>query len=449
MNRILVFTCIFTLLVTSFSCKKEVSSEPNISVAKGSLKSDVTDECLPKTVAGAYVAQKVLNDSNFIEVEINVSKAGSYNISTDVINGYSFKQSGNITATGTNRIKLKGQGTPTSAGTNTFTVRFDSTFCFIQVNVLPAGNGGTSVFTLQGSGGSCLDAKILGIYLKNTPLTINNKVDIKVNVTSIGTYSISTAAINGITFYGTGTFATTGVQTITINGSGSPVNTGNSVFSLTAGTSSCTFSLLVAEEFTPPLVTDIFPMTAYSWWSYDVSDPTFPGDSLLRVNKDIALIGVNYYWVYQENINNTTPFDSSYYRKNGTNNYDEKTFTDAYSSFTFETEAQGDINFLKETMTNNQTWSTEFTGSISGQPSKIRYTYTCTAANTTATINGHPFTGVYKVSLQPQVNINNAGYTNDPLTFEFWYAKGVGMIYAKSSIGPNIIEFKIRYWQVF
>jgi hypothetical protein len=448
MNRILFFTCFLTLLVTSFSCKKEVSSEPPpVSIAKGSLRSNDSDECLPKTVAGAYVAKKVLNDSNFIEVEINVLKAGSYTISTETINGYSFKATGNVTATGSNTIKLKGQGTPTSSGTNTFTVRFDTTFCYIQVVVLPEGNGGTAVFTLQGSGSNCLDANIQGIYMKNTPVTINNKVVLKVNVTTIGTYSISTSTINGITFSGTGTFATTGVQTVTVNASGTPVNMGNTVVTVAAGTSSCTFTLLVAEVFTPPLPTDIFPMTAYSWWSYDVSDPTFPGDSLLRVNKDLALFGFNYYWVYQEN-ENQIPRDSSYYRKYNSDYY-ERTLTDAYGSFFFDTEATGEILFLKETMTNGQTWSTEFTGTISGQPAKIRYNYTVTAANTTATINGHPFTGVYKLSLQPQVNINNAGYTNDPLTYEFWYAKGVGMVYARAGTAPNLIEFNIRYWQVF
>lgn len=447
MNRITLYICVLTLAVNSFSCKKELSSEPNVSVAKGSLRSDDTDECLPKTVAGAYIARKVLNDSNFIEVEINVAKAGSYSISTETINGYSFQASGNVTATGVNRIKLKGQGTPASAGTNTFTVRFDTSFCYIQVVILPVGNGGTAVYSLQGSGSSCLDANIQGIYMKNTPVTVNNKVDIKVNVSTIGTYSISTTTINGITFSGTGTFATTGVQTVSINASGTPVNTGNTVVTVNAGTSTCNFSLLVAEVFTPPLVTDVFPMTAYSWWSYDVSDPTFPGDSLLRVNKDLALIGVNYYWVYQEN-QNQIPMDSSYYRKFG-GDYYERTLTDAYGSFSFDTKAFGDIVFLKETMTNGQTWSTEFTGTMSGQPAKIRYNYSVSAANTTATINGHAFTNVYKISLQPQVNINNAGYTNDPLTYEFWYAKGVGMIYARAGSAPNLLEFKIRFWQVF
>lgn len=448
MNRILLtYSLTLTLAVSFFSCKKEFSSEPNVSVAKGSLRSDDTDECFPKTVAGTFVAKKVLNDSNFIEVEVNVAKAESYSISTDVINGYSFQQSGNLTATGINKIKLKGQGTPSAAGTNTFTIKFDTTFCYVQVVVLPVDNGGTAVYTLQGSGGNCMDINIQGVYMKNTPVTINNKIDVKVNVTSIGTYSISTTTVNGLTFSGTGTFATTGVQTVTINASGTPVNMGNTVVTVNAGTSSCTFTLLVAEVFTPPLVTDVFPMTAYSWWSYDVSDPTYPGDSLLRVNKDLFLIGFNYYWVYQEN-QDQIPMDSSYYRKfNG--DYLERTSTDAYGSFSFDTEVPGEILFLKESMTGGQTWSTEFSGTISGQQAKIRYNYTVASANTTATINGHPFTSVYKITMQPQVNINNAGYTNDPLTYEYWYAKGVGMIYARAGTGANTLEFKIRYWQVF
>jgi hypothetical protein len=122
------------------SCQKENSFEVG-QLAKGSLQSAAGD-CLPKTVYGTYKPGVALNDTNALEVSVNVGTTGAYTITTDTVNGYSFKANGNFTATGGAIVKLKAYGTPTVAGTDNFTVRFDTTICVVQVTVAASGGGG-------------------------------------------------------------------------------------------------------------------------------------------------------------------------------------------------------------------------------------------------------------------------------------------------------------------
>src|SRR4029079_11327211 len=87
---------------------------------------------------------------------------------------------------------------------------------------------------------------INGIYKAGTVLTASNTVVLNVNVTTIGSWSVSTSpAVNGIIFTGSGTFATTGAQTITLTASGTPVSATTSSFPVTVGSSTCNFSITV------------------------------------------------------------------------------------------------------------------------------------------------------------------------------------------------------------
>src|SRR4029078_6365358 len=82
----------------------------------------------------------------------------------------------------------------------------------------------TAVMTFPGAPGGCTNAVVTGIYQSGGALDATNLVTISVDVTKIGSYTISTAISNGISFSGTGNFTTTGIQTITLNGSGIPVS---------------------------------------------------------------------------------------------------------------------------------------------------------------------------------------------------------------------------------
>src|SRR5258705_5865670 len=239
-------------IIMMVSCQKELSFEGSNSPAKGSLRSDVTGYCLPKTVNATYgAASAFVPATNTISVQVNVAKTGTYVITTDTVNGYYFRAASTFTTLGETTVTLRGNGTLFAAGVNNFVVSFDSTFCDIQVTVLPAGSG-PAVFTLTGAPGNCGTPTINGVYAKDVPLTAANTVQLNVNVTVAGTYNVTTTATNGMTFSGTGTLAT-GPQTITLTGTGTPFNTGAISIPVTAGASTCSFVINVITAVTGTL----------------------------------------------------------------------------------------------------------------------------------------------------------------------------------------------------
>ncbi|HYM93295.1 MAG TPA: hypothetical protein VET23_04095, partial [Chitinophagaceae bacterium] len=246
MKKLLSWLIIFSSFFVINSCQKELSYENGNNLSLGSLQDDGTGNCLPKTVNGTYIqATSLAPATNTINVSVNVTKTGSYTIYSDTVNGYYFLAKGIFAATGVNQVTLKGSGTPLASGINNFLIVYDSTACSIPITVLPLGSGGPASFTLAGTPGNCTGAVINGGYSIGVALNSFNTVVISVNVTTIGTYNISTTATNGMSFSGSGTFAATGVQTVVLNGSGTPVTSGNTTIPITAGSSSCSFTIPV------------------------------------------------------------------------------------------------------------------------------------------------------------------------------------------------------------
>src|SRR5688572_7030464 len=246
MKKHLIYMLAFSMLV--FGCAKEKSFESGGSPSEGSLQSDATGDCFPKTVSGVYEeGLQLVPATNLLTVQVDVTTTGTYTITTDTVNGYFFSATGTFTTLGLTNVNLRGNGTPFAAGINNFVVRYDSTICDVQVTVLPPGSGGPAVFTLQGSPNACTGAVVNGAYAAGVPLGASNTVVLSVNVTSIGTYNISTTLTNGMTFTGSGAFAGTGVQNVTLTGTGTPGTAGNSTIPVTAGTSNCTFSVTVSS----------------------------------------------------------------------------------------------------------------------------------------------------------------------------------------------------------
>jgi hypothetical protein len=136
----ILYLALFALMIVSNSCSKEFSEEEGSGdQSSGSLVSETTGECLPKTVNGAYIAGTTLGASDFIEVDVDVVTEGRYTIITDTINGYYFAGSGEFTSTGINTVKLFGKGKPLAEGSDFFIVSYDTTFCEVEVQVLPTG----------------------------------------------------------------------------------------------------------------------------------------------------------------------------------------------------------------------------------------------------------------------------------------------------------------------
>ena len=108
----------------------------------------------------------------------------------------------------------------------------------------PVANGS---FTLVGAPDNCQSFLTHGEYISGIPLVSSHSVDILVNVTTIGNYTLTTDTLDGIWFSGSGTFTRTGNQTITLAGNGTPAFARNLLFTVLGVRSTCTFKITVAN----------------------------------------------------------------------------------------------------------------------------------------------------------------------------------------------------------
>lgn len=225
--------CIFTIAVTS-------------SVAQYTLGNSAYGACLSFAVKGTYAAGATLTIANTATMQVTVNSVGPYTITTDTSNGIIFSATGTFTTTGVQLVTLHGAGKPVTTGQFFYTVTGEENNCSFSVNVAAGGGGGTggtAVYTLGGSPGNCAGFAAAGTYATGTALTSSNTVTAQVNVTTAGTYSITTNTVNGIIFSGSGTFTGTGAQPITLTGTGTPLAAGSFNYTPAAGSSTCTFSI--------------------------------------------------------------------------------------------------------------------------------------------------------------------------------------------------------------
>ncbi len=207
--------------------------------------------CTGALLQGFYIQGVPLNATvNQAIINVDVTATGTYFINTAIINGISFSGSGTFIITGPQTITLHGNGIPTASGSVDFSITAGTNTCDFVVDVLapvvPA------VYTLSSTAGNCSNATVSGDYVMGTALGVANTVDLDVDVTVAGSWTVNTAAVNGITFSGSGIFITTGVTTITLQAAGTPTTLGVNTIPVTAGVSSCSFPVTVVNTIPPP-----------------------------------------------------------------------------------------------------------------------------------------------------------------------------------------------------
>lgn len=235
-----VFFLAAAVIITA--CQRELTPDNVVTRVTGTLLKSVSGDCAPITIGGAYVQNTGLGASNYMDVQVNFSVTGNYEIKSDTVNGFSFKATGQATTTGPQTVRLTAGGTPLIAGTNVFTIRFDTSVCQANVTVTAA----SAAYTFGSTAGVCTGATAAGTYIAGAALGSANTVAIQVNVSTPGSCSITTNTVNGMSFSHSGVFTNPGPQTVNLVGSGTPVAAGSFTFT-TAVTGGCTFVVPVTN----------------------------------------------------------------------------------------------------------------------------------------------------------------------------------------------------------
>ena len=405
-------------VVLVVSCQKETSFEiGNSKASVGSLTVDANGACMGAMISGAYYKDTTLKSSNYVDVSVDVDTAGTYIITTDTVNGYYFQASGNFNNTGTQVIRLVGGGKPLSAGTNIFTVRYNGTTCEFSINVT-APAGGSAVFTV-----TCTGAITAGTYAAGTALTSANTVTLNVNVTTPGSWSVTTApAVNGITFAGNGNFAAAGANTIILTGSGTPTAAGTNNYTVTGATATCTFPITVTGGIPP----DYFPRTQLSNWSYSYD---YGDTSLTKVISPTHTAAGNTYNIFLFTYDAPADgFDTlGYYRRSGADYYEWGDISWGVLDAPVRTE----YIFLKDNQTVGGTWtSSQFSGNFTPQggtptPVTLRWKMTIVQQNASVTVSGTSYANTIQVKQELQQSVSGNWATAFYLDNYFALNKGL------------------------
>ncbi len=431
----------FSILI---SCQRELSPYPQ-PVSKGFLLKDSNDNCSPIIANGVYNKDQRLNDSNYIDVDLNITSPGSYNITTDTVNGYYFNATGTILNTGVVHIKLAGSGKPVIAGTDFFTIKYDTSFCEFPVTMIDTTVHEAS-FTFEGAPDICANDTVYGSYINNVTLDTNDKVKMNLNVTAVGNYNISTNTVNGYSFSASGTFLSTGLQAVLLTASGTPLQKETDVFTVVADNSSCNFSVNVLV-ITNVSGNDYFPLTANSYWTYD--DLVQTGDTLKKTIVDSTFINSYWYKITREDVAFGGPYNF-YYRKAGADYFEYASPNEYTTFFQYKKPVEADIPLLEENLQTGSTWqSPEYIDTTINDTITLRYQFSCVDNDATVTLNNETFAHVYKIQMLPEIKTNNGVYSYTTEEYFFYYAKGIGLIYLKKTLGGfTQQELQIRNWHI-
>lgn len=118
-----------------------------LSPASGTLGGS-SGSCTPFSIAGNYQQGVALTGTNTVQIQVNVTSAGAYNITTNTINGVYFSTSGVFTNTGIQTVTLIGNGTPVNSGSQNFTVGFGASLCNFSIAFLPGVSTSNDYFPL-------------------------------------------------------------------------------------------------------------------------------------------------------------------------------------------------------------------------------------------------------------------------------------------------------------
>ncbi|MBK8609568.1 MAG: hypothetical protein IPL84_06385 [Chitinophagaceae bacterium] len=415
------------LLVFIFTaCQKELNFEdlPTNGQAVGTLKSS-SGTCLPQSINGTYTKDSVLKATNYIQVSADITATGTYQIASDTVAGFYFIASGTFTSTGVQVVNLAGNGTPSATGIKTFSIKFGTSTCTIDVTV-GTGAPANAVFSFVNCAGTLYGA---GVYTAGTVVGATHTVTLDVNVTNPGPYTINIAAVNGVSFSGSGNFTATGNAQVILTASGTPAAASPPAYNytVTSGTSTCIFSITVAAPAPPPNL-DYVPQTSFSNWSSRLVGGTPADTTYVQVSANSKTFGANSYKIFEVQ-DMGVPTDSVFNRKNGGLYYQ---YIDGNLGV-LDNPINKEYLVLDSNLAVNATWTANFGPNVAmGFPlTNIRVDAEILGKGETQTVASIVYANVIRVKYAYTATVLLVG--DVPVAEEErWFARGIGVI--RSSI---------------
>ncbi len=438
---------LFTIsaFVLFISCQRELSPYGQ-AASVGTLDKDSNGNCNQIIKSAVFNKGQRLNDSNYIIVNANITSPGSYIITTDTVNGYFFKASGAFTSTGLLQIKLAGSGTPLIADTDFFTIKYKESFCEAFVSVIDT-TIKTAIYSFDGTPDICANDTVYGTYIKGISLDTSARIKLNINVITPGTYTITTSTTNGYNFSGSGIFLKAGLQSVFLNANGQPLINEPDMFFITGGNSTCNFTVNV---LLPASVNnnDYFPLTANSFWIY--TDFANGGDTIRKTVVDSTLINNHWYKTIRQDMQFGNSYNL-YYRKTGSDYFEYASPNEYTTFFQYKKPVEADIPILEENISIGSGWqSPEYIDTTSdGNTITLKYEFTCLDNNATVALNGNAFYNVYKIKMLPSIKLSGGNYAYTNEKYEFYYAKGLGLIYLGKILSGFVQQnLQVRSWHI-
>ncbi len=202
-NKFFYFSILLSAVIFALTgCQKEYSLENGSTdtPATGSL-TDSLGVCLGSTVHGTYYNGITPGgDTAYVDLQVNVTSPGTYNIKSNLQNGFLFADSGYFNATGVTTVRLRPLGTPILQVITDFQVTFDSTTCGFAIDVQDS----TGHSTGGGTGGDTTLAKSDSAW---TFIGNSQKFQGPLDLASVkDTLSLHVLTINGTTTTGDTSF---------------------------------------------------------------------------------------------------------------------------------------------------------------------------------------------------------------------------------------------------
>ena len=312
--------------------------------------------------------------------------------------------------------------------------------CEKEYSVEGTGNANnTAIGTLQDSAGNCKNIFVAGIYKETTTLNSSNYILASVTFSTTGYYKIYSDTINGIWFYTEGYVFSAGLKNIAISGFGSPFLAVNADFKLRFGNSTCNFKVVYnGGIIVQNANNDYFPTSTLSNWTYynsAISDTV-----ILNVLSTNKTIDGNAYRQFNLFVPTLNARDTLYYRKDGTGNY--------YRNYPIGSGPKAEFVFLKDYASVGTSWESPVVlGTLSGNPANVKYKFTLTAKDITATIGSNNIDSI--ITVKEETQYFELGSYNTKNIFIYSFAKKIGLVDINQLNSIPNITVPIRRWQIY